>query len=399
MRTLVVFHLAEAGGPAQHLRPWLAELALEGTVDVVAPAHGSALALYKPFATTSALAYRALTVPATAPAAARAVRDLARETRAFYSHIKKSNPDVVVVVTTVLPSAVLAAKLARVPTVVYAAEIFDKGFARSCGRAVGGRVVATLHQRLADAIVACSETVARQFSPAPGQVVKTIYPGIDASAYAGRRADFRRTHELTAAQPCILVAGNITRGRGQDVALRALAMLRGDFPDVHCVIAGNVLDRRDDRAYRRELGSLVERLGLEARVTFLDFVSNVADLYAAADVVVNPARFNEPFGRVAIEALAAGRPVVATRVGAIPEVLRDGLDALLVPPDDPAALAAVVARVWTDSCLRGRLVHDGRERVVAEFPEREAARQFADVVRAAANGRQLETRTRRRRRA
>ena len=64
--------------------------------------------------------------------------------------------------------------------------------------------------------------------------------------------------------------------------------------------------------------------------------SDVADLYAAADVIVNPARFNEPFGRVPFEAAIAGKPAVVTRVGAIPELLRDGESALIVEPDDPA---------------------------------------------------------------
>jgi glycosyltransferase involved in cell wall biosynthesis len=104
-------------------------------------------------------------------------------------------------------------------------------------------------------------------------------------------------------------------------------------------------------------------------------------VYAAVDVVVNPARVSEAFGRVAVEALAAGRPVVATRVGAVAEVLRPGEDALIVEPDDPHAIAAAVVRLWRDPELRHRLVASGYERVRERFREDDAARAFVAVVK------------------
>ena len=101
-------------------------------------------------------------------------------------------------------------------------------------------------------------------------------------------------------------------------------------------------------------------------------------------MVVNPARFAEPFGRVAAEALVAGRPVVASRIGAIPEVVRDGRDGLLVEPDDPEALADAVIRLLDDSALAERLVRSGRERVLERFGyEQDLAAWTAALVGAA----------------
>jgi glycosyltransferase involved in cell wall biosynthesis len=121
-------------------------------------------------------------------------------------------------------------------------------------------------------------------------------------------------------------------------------------------------------------------LGLEREVVFSGFVERIADVYAAADVVINPARFNEPFGRVALEALVAGRPVVASAVGAIPEILRDELDALLVPRDDSVAMAEAVIRLVEDRELRERLVAEGGRRAQTEFREEVGVEAFGDVV-------------------
>ena len=177
----------------------------------------------------------------------------------------------------------------------------------------------------------------------------------------------------------VAVIGNLTEGRGQDTAVRALAVLRERFPDAQLAIVG-LHPRSLDEAFGAAVRALVRELGLERSVTFTGFVERVADVYAAADVVADPARFNEAFGRVAFEAFMAGRPVVASAVGAIPEVLRDGRDALLVPPDDPGALAEAVSRLVDNPALRDRLVAEGRRRMESEFGEEAGIEAFESVV-------------------
>ena len=115
-------------------------------------------------------------------------------------------------------------------------------------------------------------------------------------------------------------------------------------------------------------------------------------MLAAADVVVNPRRSGEAFGRVACEALVAGRPVVAMREGAVPEVLRDGETALLVAPGDSAALAGAAVRLLDDPTSRERLVAEGRRDVLRRFaPERSLA-EFSRVVEEVAGARLGRTR-------
>jgi glycosyltransferase involved in cell wall biosynthesis len=381
MRTLAIMHVADVGGPPQHVRPWLQGLAERGSVEVVAPAPGRVLDLYRDVAETTVLPYEPLTFPQRPPDLARLPVQLVREAALFRRHIVRTRPDLVFVVTSVLPSALVGARLAGVPALVYVGEIFDKRFVRSRPRSAANWAVGRLTERLATGLVCCSQTVAAQFERRDGRIIEAVYHGVDhrrAAAPDCDRARGRfRTHEEG---PCLAVIGNVTRGRGQDVVIRALPALAQEFPGVSCVVAGTPLPRPADAAYADELRALADELGVAVRVTFAGFVDPIADVYAAADIVVNPARFNEPFGQVALEALLAGRPVVATRVGAIPEVLGDGREALLVEPDDPAAIARCVATLWADEPLRSRLVESGRQRVRTRFDEDRGVERFAHIV-------------------
>ena len=110
-------------------------------------------------------------------------------------------------------------------------------------------------------------------------------------------------------------------------------------------------------------------LGVAARVRRLGHVAADADLAAAfreARLTVLPSEY-EAFGLVLLESLGQGTPVVATRVGGIPEVVEDGRSGLLVPPSDPGALAAAIERLWSDRALAQGLGRRGREEVVPRF--------------------------------
>ncbi len=379
LHTLAVFHLAQASGPAYSLRPRLEALAAQGgSLEVLAPGEGSLARLYGDLGPVRALGYEALTVPRTPREAARGFARFVREVRLFRHELRRTRPDLVVVVTTVLPAVLLAARLERLPTIVYVGEIFDKGHVGGRLRALGGRTIARLSEALADRLVCCSQTVAKQFHR-PGRAI-AIYPGIAPSYVDGDGASFRAHHGLEDGEPVIAVVGNVSAGRGQDVAVRALAHVLERLPRARLLIAGLPHPRAVDEAFAAEVRRLARELGVERRVVFAGAVERVADVYAASDLVVNPARFNEPFGRVAPEALIAGRAVVASAVGAIPEVLRDGRDALLVPPDDPRTLGEAILRLWEDAGLRDRLVAEGRRRVQKEFAEEAGVEAFERVV-------------------
>jgi D-inositol-3-phosphate glycosyltransferase len=242
---------------------------------------------------------------------------------------------------------------------------------------VAGRALLGFEARLADSVIACSAAVARQFADSAN--VTTIHPGVEQGP-PGDGASLRRAAGIAADAPLIASVGNITRGRGQDVLLRALAKLLGARPGLRCAIEGATFPRPADLEFSTELDRLQRELGLGDAVVRTSG-SAIADLYAAADVIVNPATTHaESFGRVPLEAGLAGTPAVCTRVGAIPELHADGATALLVPPGDSDALAGAIARVLDDPELGRRLAGGAADlaRRIAS-PERSLA-AFQDLI-------------------
>jgi glycosyltransferase involved in cell wall biosynthesis len=373
VRTLVVFHSGDDSGPARTLEPRVRALAERGNAVAVFPWTGDAVERYASFASVEVLGYEPLTLPRAPGEALAAARGLAVGGARLAAALRRARPSVVVVATTVVPAALLAARAAAVPSVLYAAEIHDKGFERSRTRAVSARLLLAAEERLASAVVACSRAVAAALRRAD-----VVYPGIDAAAEAPSRAEARAALGLAADAFVVASIGNVTAGRGQDVLVRAVAALAGR---VECLVAGAPHRRPIDRAYRDELASLVDRLGVQDRVRLLGYVPDPAPVLAAADVVVNPARFNEPFGRVGVEAVIARRPVVATRVGAVHEVL-GGL-AVLVDPDDPGALADGIARV-RESPPDERTLEARRREASRRFSIERQTGRFVEIVLAAA---------------
>jgi glycosyltransferase involved in cell wall biosynthesis len=159
--------------------------------------------------------------------------------------------------------------------------------------------------------------------------------------------------------PLLLVVAALVQRKGVDLLLSALARLADEGLRPALWIAGQGPARPALERQARELG-------LEGRVRFLGQRSDVADLLSACDVFILPSR-HEGLGVAALEAMAAGRPIVATRVGGLAEAVVHERTGLLVPPEDPAALAAALARLLRDPALRARLAAEGPARIAEGF--------------------------------
>ena len=386
-RALAVFHLAATSGPSRSLEAELRWLSGEADLDVVVPGPGPVADAFGEFARITSLDYEALTLPRDPIAATGSARRVARESRAFRALVRERRPGLVVVSSALLPAPLVAARREGVPAIVYAGELFPGGRGHGAGargpataaRVVGGRALAAMTGALADAVLACSRTVAAQYARARRARVSVLYPPIPDHS-GGDGQGYRERLGIAPGERCLVALGNITENRGQDVLIAALPAIRARFPDARALIVGDPHPRPQDLAYRDCLDELAARLGLSGAVTFAAHTDRVADVYAAADVVVNPRRIGEAFGRVPCEALVAGCPVVAMREGAVPEVLRDGETALLVPPGDSEALAGATIKLLEDEALRSRLVAEGRRDVMRRFaPERSLA-EFQRVV-------------------
>lgn len=155
----------------------------------------------------------------------------------------------------------------------------------------------------------------------------------------------------------VVVVGRLSAFKGQDVAIRAFARATAGAAGPTAPrlrIAGAALFPRD-AAYADGLRALADQLGVADRVDFLGHVTDVSTELANAGIAVHASPLPEGFGQVVVEAMAAGRPVIASAAGGPAELIEDGVDGLLVPPGDDVALAAAIGRLVDDTALGDRL--------------------------------------------
>jgi glycosyltransferase involved in cell wall biosynthesis len=185
--------------------------------------------------------------------------------------------------------------------------------------------------------------------------VMRIYNSVDLAAAHGDGAAFRLRHSVPPDAPVVAQASWMIPEKGISDLVEAARLVLERIPNAHFLLAG-------EGTHRAEYMAMARDLGMEAHFTWTGLVHNpVAEgFYAAADVVCQVSRWEEAFGWVIAEAMAAARPLVATRVGGIPELVTDGESGFLVPPRAPAQIAARLVQLLQDSALRARLGAAGR---------------------------------------
>jgi glycosyltransferase involved in cell wall biosynthesis len=198
-----------------------------------------------------------------------------------------------------------------------------------------------------------------------GNIV-VIRNGVDTGRFeAPPEADrIRAEFEIPAHAPMITVVSRLTRLKGLENFLEAAAALKQRYPEARFLVVGETAPQ--DRPYLQELVGLAERLRVADRVIFTGLRSDVAALLGAATVAVMPS-LNEALSNVLLESMAAGAPLVATRVGGTPEAVIHGETGLLIEPGDAAAITRSVARLLDDRELATRLGRAARDLIATRF--------------------------------
>jgi glycosyltransferase involved in cell wall biosynthesis len=230
--------------------------------------------------------------------------------------------------TSVTLGGAAAARIASIPHVWHVREIYA-GFERWF----------PAYRRLlltADALPCVSSATCEQFDADPAAFI--LHDGLAITPRRAERGAAREALGLPAEAFVVAVLGRISGWKGQDVAVRALPHLP---PETVLLIAGQPW--RGEERHLRELWSLAQAHGVADRVVHAGFVDDVSLVYGAADVIAVPSKQPDPLPNAAVEAAAAGCCVVASHHGGLPEILRHDETGLLVPPGDPAALAAAIA--------------------------------------------------------
>lgn len=261
----------------------------------------------------------------------------------------------------------VASEMARSPVMLVTRHYTDEVYA---GKPRMLRVADEMLTRRATHVVAVSESVRQGLLDVgvSARRISVIHNGIDSGA-------LKRVFEgapAAASAACFRIGcvGSLQKRKGHAVVIAAMALIVQHIP-AHLTIVG-------EGPERRSLEQLAADLGIADRVDLLGFSADATSLLPSLDAYVQPS-LQEPFGIAVLEAMAAAKPVIASRTGGIPEIITDGVDGLLVTPGAAAELADAIVRIARDPLLAARLGRYARRRVETAFDVRVAARQYEQL--------------------
>lgn len=246
----------------------------------------------------------------------------------------------------------LAAKLCRIPIVWHIrADLESPTWART--------LLAWLVKSCATQILTVSQSAARRvFGESFPSNLRVLHdPAYLSLRFPGERrgdisdkANGRNALGIPFSVPLVGLVSKLHRVKGHEYLIRAIPQILKGCPDAMFVIVGGPIEGlRDDAEF---LQSLPKLLGIRDRVVFTGYRPDVSRLISTCDVMVHCPYWEDPFPRVVMEAMALGKPVVATKVGGIPEQVENGVSGILVPPRDENALAQAIVRLLSNHTLR-----------------------------------------------
>lgn len=267
----------------------------------------------------------------------------------------------------------------------YKADIY--GGMAAWGRELG--LVATCHNwphpsRSMRAYAALDRLVLRSFdrvvvvSDAVGAILRhsgmserklrTIANGVEVERFQGTQPSLKSSSSTFS---LVGFVGRLVPGKGADVLLRAAPRVLSRYPNSRFVLVG-------DGPARRELESLASQLGVTDRVLFAGVREDMPQVYRSFDLLVLPS-FCEAMPMCVLEAMAAGKPVIATRVGAVPKLIEDDETGILIEPGDVAGLSAAILNLLEDPQRAHRLGKSGQTRATEQFSDHAMACEYVHL--------------------
>jgi glycosyltransferase involved in cell wall biosynthesis len=214
-----------------------------------------------------------------------------------------------------------------------------------------------LYNRKLDGVIAISRVIAEGLaqSGVERRKIRHIPSGIEPDRFISADAE-----KLTSKDPPVIGSAAVLEARkGHEFLLEAAALLKADGVNLTYRIAG-------DGPLRRQLERQVAHLGLQGQVQFLGFVGDIAKFFVDIDIFVMPS-LHEGLGVAVLEAMAAGKPVIASRIGGLAESVADDVTGILVPPANATALAQAIAKLVQSRSLAREMGQQGRRRIERHF--------------------------------
>jgi mannosyltransferase len=214
--------------------------------------------------------------------------------------------------------------------------------------------------RLSRLIIVNSLATGKRFSGKTQDKIRVIYNGIDTKWLNDKSV--RRAHVQTLDGKILLVVGRVSKVKRHDLAISAFDETAGFYPDLHLVIVG--AKDPDEPGWWNYLQKRTTDSPYAERIHWRGHVEDVRPWYRSASILLLPSD-NESFGRVLVEAMASRIPVVATRVGGVPEIVRHGKDGILVPMGESRKLTDAILRLLKDDHIRRKMGRSGIQRAKA----------------------------------
>tara|TARA_B100001123_G_scaffold219596_1_gene247804 strand:+ start:3210 stop:4382 length:1173 start_codon:yes stop_codon:yes gene_type:complete len=227
-----------------------------------------------------------------------------------------------------------------------------------------GRFATKLTNPLTDVVEVNSHTGSKFINKelgVPLDKIEVVLSGLEVKDYSlsTKRFAIRSSLGITDRQHLVLYVGRLRRVKGLDQGLCSFALALNDHPAAHLAIAG-------EGEQLKSLEALVTKLNISDNVTFLGIRDDLPDIFSACDSLLMPSR-NEGLPRVAIEAMAAGKPVIATDVGGTSEVVNHGETGILVDPGDIEKMGLLLSKLIGNVALQNRLGRAGQKRVIQHY--------------------------------
>ncbi len=295
----------------------------------------------------------------------RSLKALSRGRQALAQIIERVQPEFVVSCTNKDHFAVWpACRARRIPSVWWVNDILSADFFPWAAR----RAFCSQARRGAARIAVVSE-FARQVllrQNLPADLVTTIHNGIPLERYHPQpRGTLRHMLAVTDDEPLVGIVGRFTPWKGQDLFLRIAEAWCKTSATGRFVLIGHAFN--EDQGFEQSLREFIRHHGLRERVHMIPFQREIAAVLSDLDLLIHASIKPEPFGRVLIEAMAVGVPVVAARAGGVPEIITHDENGLLAEPGSVPSYVDQVARVLRDAGLRDRLRTAGQHSVETRF--------------------------------
>ena len=270
----------------------------------------------------------------------------------------------------------LAGRLAQIPVVWHIRDRIDVDYlSRPVVR------VFRLLSRLIPAFVIANSSATLATVHLDGRVPSmAIGSGVDLEKYSGTRICTKglvNRSEAAEPRPIIGLVGRISPWKGQHIFLAAAAEVLKRHPEVKFEIIGAALF--NEQEYEKVLRNLCKSLNIEGSVHFAGFVDDVAARICQLDILVHASTTGEPYGQVIIEGMAAGKAVVATNGGGVPEIVVDGVTGILVPMGDSVRMAQAVEYLLENPQVKTEMGRLARKRALEHFTVEKMARMVESV--------------------